>query len=231
MAKQAYPPILISRCALNAMLFEVSATPKPGLVDRNNSGAHKDMDFYTFLSSASAIAPYLYIFSELGYKYKPKDPKELFTAAREIGKDAEKDMFNATGNVNTHKGLIFSLGLLCVASGALMALGQNLTAESICHFASLMVKDIFTEDFKSLNINKTPTHGEILYLERGIKGIRGEAVGGFKSALSALAFLKRLCLPVYLLSRHPLQHWFILCPFARIPMSCQGEGKRAFIHA
>ena len=38
-----------------ALLYEVSVTPKPGLVDRQNSGSHQDMDFYTFLDSAAAF--------------------------------------------------------------------------------------------------------------------------------------------------------------------------------
>ncbi len=31
--------------AIRAMLQEVSATPKPGLVDRENTGSHHDMGF------------------------------------------------------------------------------------------------------------------------------------------------------------------------------------------
>ena len=48
----------ISSIAIEAMLHEVAATPKPGLVDRMNSGAHRDMDIFTFFSSASAIQPF-----------------------------------------------------------------------------------------------------------------------------------------------------------------------------
>ena len=38
----------LSSLSMQALLYEVSATPKPGLVDRNNTGAHKDMDIFTF---------------------------------------------------------------------------------------------------------------------------------------------------------------------------------------
>ena len=49
---------MIGALAVEAMLYEVSATPKPGLVDRSNSGAHHDMDFFTFMSSAAALRGY-----------------------------------------------------------------------------------------------------------------------------------------------------------------------------
>ncbi|WP_456664502.1 triphosphoribosyl-dephospho-CoA synthase [Bradyrhizobium sp. LB13.1] len=41
-------------------------TPKPGLVDRRNCGAHHDMDMHTFLASARAIAPWWPRFVEIG---------------------------------------------------------------------------------------------------------------------------------------------------------------------
>ena len=35
-----------ARLAVRALLYEVTTTPKPGLVDRRNSGSHKDMDVF-----------------------------------------------------------------------------------------------------------------------------------------------------------------------------------------
>ena len=43
----------IAAFAVEGMLYEVTATPKPGLVDRANNGAHYDMDYFTFMSSAA----------------------------------------------------------------------------------------------------------------------------------------------------------------------------------
>ena len=51
----------VGRLAVEAILVEVSVTPKPGLVDRNNSGAHKDMDFFTFMKSAASLHSILFI--------------------------------------------------------------------------------------------------------------------------------------------------------------------------
>jgi holo-ACP synthase / triphosphoribosyl-dephospho-CoA synthase len=115
----------IGRLALTAALFEASATPKPGLVDPVSRGAHRDMDYSTFLSSAAAIGPRFVEFAKLGRLHEG-EPSGLLPALRETGKAAERDMFDATGGVNTHKGLIFSLGLLCAAAGRLAAAGCEL---------------------------------------------------------------------------------------------------------
>ena len=72
----------ISQIALRALLYEVSASPKPGLVDRFNQGAHKDMGFFTFMDSSAALSNYFgYCVSE-GAKYAGKNPEELFQALR-----------------------------------------------------------------------------------------------------------------------------------------------------
>ena len=56
----------IARLACQALLYEVAATPKPGLVDRANSGSHKDMDFFTFQASAAALWPYFETCARIG---------------------------------------------------------------------------------------------------------------------------------------------------------------------
>src|SRR4051812_47765287 len=105
----------ISQKALLSLLYEVSASPKPGLVDRYNQGAHKDMDFFTFMASSAALSNYFNDCVAEGVKYSGQNPQELFFSLRSLGVDAEKSMFEATDNVNTHKGLIFSLGIICAA--------------------------------------------------------------------------------------------------------------------
>ena len=49
----------IEQCIKSTILGEVYTTPKPGLVDRHDNGAHHDMNVYTFERSADAITPYL----------------------------------------------------------------------------------------------------------------------------------------------------------------------------
>lgn len=110
-----------------AMLAEVNLTPKPGLVDRHNSGAHRDMAHSDFVRSADAIAPWLARFVEYGADSAALDGGSVLPGLRALGVACETDMFRATAGVNTHKGSIFSLGLLCAAAGRSHQRGQPLT--------------------------------------------------------------------------------------------------------
>ena len=175
----------IGSLALEAMLFEVSATPKPGLVDRNNSGAHKDMDFFTFMKSAASLAKSFVEFSQEGFAGGANKipPAEIFPAVREIGVVAEKRMFEATGGINTHKGEIFSLGLLSACAGYLEGSGREVTADDVMTLAGEMCAEICERDFAGVR-DKNPamlTKGERVYLTHGITGIRGEAEAGYPS--------------------------------------------------
>lgn len=107
----------VAECALEALLLEVAATPKPGLVDRRNNGAHRDMNFYTFIRSALSLRPHFALMAQAGQDLAKKPPQELFNYVRILGLAAEKDMFAATNNINTHKGALFALGLLCASAG------------------------------------------------------------------------------------------------------------------
>ena len=46
----------LSYLAVKSLLYELNLTPKPGLVDCHNNGAHNDMDFYTFLDSILSMS-------------------------------------------------------------------------------------------------------------------------------------------------------------------------------
>ena len=105
----------IGTLAEQALLYEVSVTPKPGLVDRKNNGSHQDMDLWTFLKSASALRETFIRCAKAGMK--EPDPISLFYKLRQLGICGEAEMLRATEGVNTHKGAIFSLGLLCGAIG------------------------------------------------------------------------------------------------------------------
>ena len=66
----------IAEFATRALLYEVSVTPKPGLVDRANAGYHEDMDFYTFLNSAVSLTPYFCEMVETGILLSSAKPEE-----------------------------------------------------------------------------------------------------------------------------------------------------------
>ena len=180
----------IGGLALSATLVEAAAHPKPGLVSPCSRGAHRDMEYSTFLASAAAISPWFCAFARLGREGNA-EPAEILPDLRRAGLAAERDMLAATGGVNTHKGLIFSMGLLCAAAGRLSAGGAGVDAgvdaESCAALARAMVKGISAEDFRGLGTRETPesgrTVGERLYLRYGTRGIRGEAEDGFPSVL------------------------------------------------
>ena len=101
----------VAKLATKALLYEVSISPKAGLVSRLSNGSHKDMDFYTFIDSALSLDNYFsecFIYGQENDFYSPSFFKNL----RDLGKKAEKDMYQATNGVNTHKGTIFSMGIL-----------------------------------------------------------------------------------------------------------------------
>ena len=107
---RAYYPGRIADLAVQALIDEAELTPKPGLVDMHDSGAHRDMDINTFRSSAHALRSY---FAEAAYiGASEADCMERLQAR---GRQAEKEMFAATGGINTHIGAIYALGLLAAS--------------------------------------------------------------------------------------------------------------------
>ena len=173
----------ITNYARQAMILEASASPKPGLVDRLNSGAHKDMDYYTFLKSSSSVFRGLYSCALEGATFKEDASPGLLERLRGIGKECEEEMWRATGGVNTHKGMIFSFGILLAATAKLMKAGMKIGRDGnsflICQEVKSITRGLSREDFKDLEKKRRLTHGEAIYIKYGIKGIRGEVEEGF----------------------------------------------------
>ncbi len=191
--------IRIAELATRSLLYEVAITPKPGLVDRANNGSHRDMDFYSFLNSAAALWPYFKKCAAFGIQAAEKaereereDLPELFRSLRLPGKLAENQMLRATGGVNTHKGAIFSMGILCAAVASLPADRWD-ESETILSICARMTKGIVAEDYKNLTVDTAKTEGQKLYLEYGITGVRGQMEEGLP-AVSAygLPLLEKL---------------------------------------
>ncbi|HBP8162062.1 TPA: triphosphoribosyl-dephospho-CoA synthase, partial [Salmonella enterica subsp. enterica serovar Typhimurium] len=130
--------------AWRAMLTEVNLSPKPGLVDRLNCGAHKDMALADFHRSAEAIRHWLPRFMEYGASCTRLPPESVLAGLRPLGMACEAAMFRATAGVNTHKGSIFSLGLLCAAIGRLYQLRQPIAAETLCATAADFCRGLTT---------------------------------------------------------------------------------------
>lgn len=105
-------PYIIARLATQALQAELDTTPKPGLVDKDNNGAHRDMDYALMQRSIDTLHPYFVKLALLGCT----DAMPTHTSIRDIGIEAEKAMLSATNGVNTHKGALFSMGLAVVAA-------------------------------------------------------------------------------------------------------------------
>lgn len=105
-------PYIIAHLATQALQAELDTTPKPGLVDKDNNGAHRDMDYALMQRSIDTLHPYFVKLALLGCA----DTLPSHTAIRDAGIEAEKAMLAATNGVNTHKGALFSMGLAVVAA-------------------------------------------------------------------------------------------------------------------
>ena len=162
-----------------ALQQEVVTTPKPGLVDRETSGAHKDMDLRHFFVSANTLRSFFCRFAVAGFMDRDDRPEDSFLNLRPIGIEAEEAMLAATGGVNTHKGAIFSMGLLCAAAGRLDP--AQWTSERLLAECAAMAKGLVDRDFSGITKETATTAGEKLYALYGITGIRGQAEAGFPS--------------------------------------------------
>lgn len=169
----------ISRCAIRALLYELSVTPKPGLVDRHNNGAHKDMDFFSFIDSTVTLIPYFHDMALAGMKNRRVPLNNLLAQLRRRGLQAENEMLAATGGINTHKGIIFSLGIICVSCGYLEL--SSALMKDIFQTASAIASPALETDFQGITQENARTNGEMAFAKHNSGGIRAEAAGGFPS--------------------------------------------------
>lgn len=129
-------PYLVADLAERALRLELDTTPKPGLVDRQDNGAHKDMDYALMSKSISALRPYL---TRLALESaKDIDPAKI----KEIGIEAEKAMLKATGGVNTHKGALFCIGLSVAAASNLASATGSVQVYSFKELVSRAASEI-----------------------------------------------------------------------------------------
>lgn len=117
-------PYIVAHLATRALKAELNTTPKPGLVDSHDSGAHRDMDHALMMRSIRAMHPYFVRLATLGYD-SPQLPAHDDIVR--IGIEAEKAMFNSTGGVNTYKGALFSMGLAVTAATYIIGRGKVAT--------------------------------------------------------------------------------------------------------
>lgn len=177
----------ISSLAVQAMIYEVSCYPSPGLVSPVSCGAHKDMDFFTFIDSTSVLSKYLTLFIQEGFSNKPY--KEIFNSIRKIGITAEQDMFAKTKGINTHKGMLFLMGISCAAIGK--TINENKSFKYIQNTIKEMTTGIVEKELIQLKDTQAHSHGEKLFLKYKTDGVRGEVERGIPTVFQfSLDFYK-----------------------------------------
>jgi triphosphoribosyl-dephospho-CoA synthase len=176
----------LARYAITAMIDEAQLTPKPALVDRRGSGAHRDLDLATMLRSAHALEP---TFAALARAARRRgEPSALLrTELAQIGRQGEQDMMNATGGSNAHRGAIWIVGLLI--AGAAMHIQRGASAQpdasQICTLAAQTA--CFPDRFAATSTN---SHGERARQRYQVGGARQEAQDGFPHVIDVgLPFL------------------------------------------
>jgi triphosphoribosyl-dephospho-CoA synthase len=159
----------IDRAAQGALLEELVTAPKPGLVTPSDRGAHADMDAGTFFASIRALRG---VFGAAALQGADRDPADRLRA---IGIDAELRMLAATGGVNTHRGAIFTLGLLAAAAGRLAVTARPVTPEAL----RAEVREVLAPALLGRLPPDRSSHGQAVAARHGAGGARQEAAAGF----------------------------------------------------
>ncbi len=167
--RPGWAPQSIGRAATMALHDELALSPKPGLVTLVDAGSHDDMDAHTFMRSLFALRGYFVRIADLGAMQAP------FEALECCGIEAEQRMLAATGGVNTHRGAIFTLGLLCAAAGAATGAGDDPTPEVLR--STLLHR--WAEALAARTTRQSSLPGGIAARRHGLRSASAEAALGF----------------------------------------------------
>jgi len=159
----------VARAAVRALYDEMCLYPKPGLVSKTDNGSHDDMQAATFIKSLFSLRHYFAAIYQAGMRDAD------FAELTRLGIAAEVTMLRATAGVNTHRGAIFNLGLLCAA------LGKADAAAALPHAdLAQIVIDSWGADIKLADSkDMSSSHGNLVCRKYAVGGARGEAAAGF----------------------------------------------------
>ncbi|WP_428424604.1 triphosphoribosyl-dephospho-CoA synthase MdcB [Methylibium sp.] len=159
----------LGRAATGALYDELALDPKPGLVSFVDTGSHTDMDAGSFMRSLFALRHYFARIAVAGAASAP------FAELQALGVAAEARMLRATGGINTHRGAVFTLGLLCAAAGRLMAAGAVLTPQAVRHTLLMHWGDALRERSR----HAAASNGQRAARSCGLRPVGEEAALGF----------------------------------------------------
>jgi triphosphoribosyl-dephospho-CoA synthase len=162
----------LGRQVLQALLDEVTLTPKPGLVDLRSRGAHTDLNWALMCHSACVLQPVFAAMADAGAQSEDDDLLRQRIGA--IGRDGEALMLTATGGVNTHRGAIWALGLLVTAAAQQGARGASLAPQAVAARAGALAR--LTDHAAPV---ATGNKGELACRQYQVDGARGQARAGF----------------------------------------------------
>ena len=164
---------LAAHHAVRALYAEVTLEPKPGLVSLRDNGSHTDMTAATFVRSLFALRHYYPAITQAGLEGAP------FSALQALGRVAESRMLRATGGINTHRGAVFALGLLCAAAGNLHGKGKTLTPQRLRECLQARWGEALHWQAAAA-LTRTPvSHGQIAARAYGLRSALDEAADGF----------------------------------------------------
>ena len=162
----------MARLAMRSLHAELVLYPKPGLVSLVDNGSHDDMTAVTFMRSMFALRRYFLSITRAGMQDAP------FHMLKRLGIEAEARMLRATNGINTHRGAIFCLGLLCAAIGRCQAAGAQLEPEAI---QAALLAHWGRELGAHSGVSQAPSHGAQVRLRYCASGAREEGALGFPS--------------------------------------------------
>jgi len=173
----------IARQAVRSLYAELTLYPKPGLVSLVDNGSHTDMTAETFMRSLFALRHYFVHITRAGME------DAAFSTLKRLGVEAEARMLRATGGINTHRGAVFCLGLLCAAVGSCRARGIPLTPGAIRATLLLRWADALAAH---THPHAADSHGQRVAQRYAASGAREEAALGMPSVFEvALPALRR----------------------------------------
>jgi triphosphoribosyl-dephospho-CoA synthase len=192
----------IGRLVVRSLYQELALFPKPGLVSFIDAGAHNDMNASTFMRSLFSLRRYFVDIATAGMR------DAGFYELQQFGLAAESRMLRATHGINTHRGAIFTHGILAAAAGC--AIARNI-APSDSNLRSIVARN-WGRDLRAFEVARgaTPSHGQLMAARHGVTGARGEAMHAFPSVFEIALPALRSALHSGSDTRHALLHAFFV---------------------
>src|SRR6202047_2230793 len=161
----------LASLAVRALIEEAELTPKPALVDQRGPGAHTDLSLMLMKRSAHCLRPGFEFMALTSFRQIPSQTLREDLGA--IGRWAEQSMLLTTGGANTHRGGIWTVGLL-VSAAAMGANSPDAVAYSARQLACL----------PDWSAPRQQSNGSRVIQRYHVSGARGKAQAGFPHVIT-----------------------------------------------